>query len=770
MGGTGNYQTNLIKVYGIVQGVGFRPFVYKLARELKLPGYVLNDSEGVKIHLQCNAASVKKFLDKLQSETPPRSRITNITTEQYTHDQSFHNFSIHFSDDTNSKTAQVSPDLDVCEDCYNELFDKSDRRYLYPFINCTNCGPRFTITQDIPYDRKNTTMKPFIMCASCQAEYDDPVNRRFHAQPNGCHDCGPQLQLVDNTGKNLIAGSDMTEVDHIFNKITNFIANGEIIAIKGIGGFHLACDALNETAVRTLRMRKYREDNPFAVMFSNIEQIETWCEISDHEKQLLTDVQHPIVLLKIKQRVAESVAPGNHFLGCLLPYSPVHHLLMNYCDRPLVMTSGNKSDEPVKYDNQIALDQLGGIADYFLLNNRDINIRCDDSVIRSYKNAPYAIRRSRGYVPADLQLDYSFSKAILACGAEQKNVFALAKNQQVYLSHHIGDLKNYAVLKAFETGIDHFQNIFEIGPVIIAVDKHPDYLSTHYGIETAQSQGINLVRVQHHHAHAAACMAENQLNEPVLALILDGTGYGNDETIWGGECLLCDYKQSQRIGHLRQVKMPGGDRAVRNIGAMGLAYLYKTFGEETRSLDLPFLSRIEDKELVLQMLKKGINSPVTSSCGRLFDGFAAIAGFRARVNYEGQAAIEFEQQIDSVTDATYNFNITANDECDILDWEPAIRELIVDIHTRKSFAEISEKFHNGLTAALYKLLKRARKKYKINKVVLSGGVFMNLFLLKNLENKLLNDNFKVYTHKKVPANDGGIALGQLFIADHQINM
>ncbi len=769
MGGTKNYRTNLIKVLGIVQGVGFRPFVYKLARELKLPGYVLNDSEGVKIHLQCDDSSLRDFLQKLQAEAPPRSHITTIITEKISSDRSFDDFSIQFSDGSNAKTAQVSPDLDVCEDCHDELFDRSDRRYLYPFINCTNCGPRFTITRDIPYDRKNTTMHPFKMCDTCQAEYDDPENRRFHAQPNGCHECGPRLQLVNNSGKEIMAGTGPEIVHRIFSEISDHIDNGKIMAVKGIGGFHLACDALNETAVRTLRARKYREDKPFAVMFSNIEQIAGWCEINDHEKQLLTDVQHPIVLLKIKNPVAESVAPGNHYLGCMLPYSPVHNLLLTYCDRPLVMTSGNKSDEPVKYDNQVALDQLGGIADYFLLNNRDINIRCDDPVIRSYKNAPYPIRRSRGYVPADLELDYSFSEEILACGAEQKNVFALAKNQQVYLSHHIGDLKNYAVLKAFEAGIEHFQTIFEINPEIIVVDKHPDYLSKHYGIGMSQSQGMRLVKVQHHHAHAAACMAENQLNEPVLALVLDGTGYGDDGTIWGGELLRCDYKQSQRIGHLRQVKMPGGDRAVRNIGAMGLAYLYEIFGEETRSLDLPFLARIEDKDLVLQMLKREINSPVTSSCGRLFDGFAAIAGFRHRVNYEGQAAIEFEQQIGSDTDADYNFNINANGECDILDWEPAIRGLIFDIHKGSNFTEISEKFHNGLTKALYKLLKRARKKYKINKVVLCGGVFMNLFLLKNLENKLLNDNFKVYTHRKVPANDGGIALGQLFIADHLIN-
>ncbi|HKK69454.1 MAG TPA: carbamoyltransferase HypF, partial [Bacteroidales bacterium] len=412
--------------------------------------------------------SLQDFLQKLQSEAPPRSRITKITTEQYAHDQSFRDFTIRFSHHTNSRVAQISPDLDVCEDCQRELFAKQDRRYLYPFINCTNCGPRFTITRDIPYDRKNTTMQSFKMCETCRSEYVNPENRRFHAQPNGCHDCGPQLQLLDNTGKELIAGVNQDIVDQIFRNITDCIDNGKIVAIKGIGGFHLACDALNETAVRALRASKYREDKPFAVMFRNIEQIATYCEINDHERQLLTDVQHPIVLLKIKNPVAESVAPGNHYLGCMLPYSPVHHLLMNYCDRPLVMTSGNKSDEPVKYDNQIALDQLGGIADYFLLNNRDINIRCDDSVIRSYKNTPYPIRRSRGYVPADLNLAHTFAEEILACGAEQKNVFALAKNQQVYLSHHIGDLKNYAVQKAFETGIEHFQNIFEISPKIIA--------------------------------------------------------------------------------------------------------------------------------------------------------------------------------------------------------------------------------------------------------------------------------------------------------------
>ena len=767
MGSIGKYFTKKIKIFGIVQGVGFRPFVYKIARELNIFGYVLNDSEGVKVHLQCQDKELEMFHKKLMEQAPPRSIIKKIEFEDYYNSQKFTEFKIEFSDNTSSRITQISPDLDVCDDCLDELFNSNNSRYLYPFINCTNCGPRFTITQELPYDRKNTTMSKFRMCPSCESEYNNPENRRFHAQPNGCHDCGPQLELMDNNNS-ILSGNNPDVVQRIFDKIVDLLDNGKIIAIKGIGGFHLTCNALDEIAVKNLRQRKYREDKPFALMFANTIEVQKYCELTDFDKKMLTDFKHPIVLLKKKKsiNIAYSVAPNNKYLGVMLPYSPIHYILMKYYKKPLVMTSGNISDEPVKYSNETALQKLSKIADYFLINDREINIRCDDSVIRNYKNNEYLIRRSRGYAPSDLNINYEVTKNILACGAEQKNVFAVAKDDNIYLSHHIGDLKNYEVLKSFESGIEHFKNIFDINPQIIAVDKHSDYLSTNFGKNYAKKNNLQLVEVQHHHAHAVACMVENEVSETVIALVLDGTGYGNDGNIWGGECLICDYKSFERVGHFREVKMPGGDSAIENIENMGIAYLYEIFGEDLQKMDLPFLHNLENKNLIIQMLEKNISSPITTSCGRLFDGVAGICGFKNKVNYEGQAAIEFEQQINNCVDDFYNFKIVERDEKFILDWEEMIFQLINDIKLDKSISIISEKFHQGLVNGLHELLKKVRIKFNINKVVLSGGVFMNMFLLKKLENKLINDNFIVFTHKKVPTNDGGIALGQIVIAEN----
>ncbi|MBN2280066.1 MAG: carbamoyltransferase HypF [Candidatus Marinimicrobia bacterium] len=766
MSGTEKILTYQIHVSGTVQGVGFRPTVYNLAQNQNLFGFVLNDSEGVKIHLQSSHQNLEKFIDTLRQYKPPRSIIQSIDIKEYYSHIIFKDFQIKFSEATQSVATQISPDLDVCKDCLAELFDESNPRYLYPFINCTNCGPRFTITKTIPYDRHNTTMNKFSMCSSCQAEYNDPKNRRFHAQPNGCHCCGPELQLADCRGNTVISSGSARQAQRIFDELTEFLRAGKILAIKGIGGFHLACDAGNEQAVRALRQRKYREDKPFAVMFSGFEEIEKYCEVTKIDRLLLEDVKHPIVLLKKKQDipVAAATAPGNQFLGCMLPYTPVHHILMHFFEKPLIMTSGNISDEPIKYSNETALKHLSGIADYFLLNNREINIRSDDSVVRSYKDQEYPIRRSRGYVPMDLNLGIGFKQPVLACGAEQKNVFALAKNDKIYMSHHIGDLKNLDMLQAFETGIHHFESIFEIDPKIVVVDKHPNYLSTQFGKKYAA--GKTIVAVQHHHAHAASCMAENGLDEKVIALILDGTGYGNDGKIWGGECLVCDFQSVKRIGHFREAKIPGGDPAIKNIVAMGLSYLYEIFGRTLVDLQFPVVQNCPNLDIIIQMLEKNVNSPVTTSCGRLFDGVAALCGFRSVANYEGQAAVELEQQIENRASGFYDFFLWDNTEQMVIDWEPMIRQLIEDVQLKQNFAVISEKFHRGLTEILYQMVKLARKKTSLNKVVLSGGVFMNSFLLKSLENKLLNDKFSVYTHRKVPTNDGGIALGQLVIANN----
>ncbi len=763
------YITEKFHISGIVQGVGFRPFVYNLAKKHGFFGFVLNDSEGVKIHIQNNFKHLDDFCKEIKAGAPVHSHIEDINRSRYESQEKFNDFIIRFSENSASTGTQISPDLDLCDDCLAELFDERNPRYLYPFINCTNCGPRFTITKNIPYDRRQTTMAPFTMCTSCRAEYDDPANRRFHAQPNGCHHCGPTLRLTDNQEAEIASGRSAKVVETIFQFLTRQLAAGKIIALKGIGGFHLACDAQKESAVARLRQRKYREDKPFAVMFSSVNQVRKYCFLTKVAESQLTAVQHPIVLLDKKKSLAKSVAPGNQQYGSLLPYSPIHHILMKYYVNPLVMTSGNVNDEPVKYDNQQAFESLADIADYFLVNNRKIHIRCDDSVVQIHRNQPYFIRRSRGYVPAVLGLSISLNKSILACGAEQKNVFALSKKDKILLSHHIGDLKNYEVLHAFESGVQYFKKIFEINPSVIAVDKHPNYLNTQFGEKYAQSKHLNIIHVQHHHAHAAACMADNGLeNEPVIGLILDGTGYGSDGHIWGGECLVCDYDNFRRVGHVREAMIPGGDMAIQSINLMGLSYLFESYGKNVMTLDLPFFKSIDQLPLRLQQLEKKINSPYTSSCGRLFDGVAAICGFRHQVNYEGQAAIELEQQIHDETMERYTFELIRRNDKWIIDWKPMIRQVVDDAMQELDYAKISEKFHRGLVNILFKLLNKIRLESNINKVVLSGGVFMNMFLLKTLEKRLLNDNFRVYTHKKVPTNDGGIALGQLLIANQQI--
>jgi len=756
-------------VTGIVQGIGFRPYIYKLAKKNNLHGYVLNDSRGVTIEIQGDAAAVVNFEKELKDAPPKRSKIDTIVINEIKPSPKYKEFIIKKSRQETEKTAAISPDLDVCEDCRKELFDPKDRRYLYPFINCTNCGPRFTIIRDVPYDRPLTTMKIFEMCDQCRREYKNPSNRRFHAQPNGCPNCGPKISFFDNNGNELLAGGDSSANEMIFIKIAKLLADGKIIAIKGIGGFHLSCDSKNEEAVAMLRSKKFREDKPFAVMFPDLQSVMELCHVNSGEQQLLEDFRHPIVLLQKKEnkrKLAQSVAPDNHWLGAFLPYSPIHHLLLRFFPKPLVMTSGNVSDEPIVYKNSDAFKRLSKIADYFLVFDRDIHVRCDDSVYRYFRNEPYPIRRSRGFAPDIVKVDHHFPRPVLACGPEQKNTFVLAKSNRVFLSHHIGDMENFEVLDSFEKGIEHFRNIFDIEPEVIAYDLHPDYLSTKFAQEYSGKSNIDKIGIQHHHAHAVSCMAENNLKKPVIAIVLDGTGYGTDGTIWGGELLIADYQKFDRVGWFEPAAMPGGKSAIDHPWKMALSYLFHTFGEKLCEMELPFLDKISknEKQMVLQLIRKRFNSPMTSSCGRLFDGIASIAGVRNSVNYEGQAAVEFEQCIEKDSEQFYDFEVHRDSNNFLIKWETMLHQVVEDVLNKTGVSEISTKFHNGLVNVLSQAAKKIRDEFGISEVVLSGGVFMNIYLLSKLVDSLEESGFSVFTHQKVPANDGGISLGQAVIA------
>lgn len=759
--------TKEIIITGIVQGVGFRPFIYNLALKYSLKGYVYNDSSGVKIVVQGDNRRLESFEAALKDNPPPRSQIVGYSTTTIPAGKDFTEFRILQSPQQGKKSAAVSPDLDVCHDCRKELFDSKNRRFLYPFINCTNCGPRYTIIQDIPYDRPKTTMSAFSMCPDCQAEYDDPTNRRFHAQPNACPVCGPQLELRNRSFKVLVSACKTEDYKNLFKRIATCFSSDKIIAVKGVGGYHLACDATSEKAVATLRKRKYREDKPFAVMFSDLNAVKRICRVKSSEAEFLESVAHPIVLLKKKKSfdLAESIAPHNHYLGAMLPYAPLHFLLLHYFKKPLVMTSGNISDEPIVYKDDDAFERLHSIADYFLVHDREIHIRCDDSVVREFQGKIYPLRRSRGYVPDKLILKRELNCHILACGPEQKNTFALAKGDSVYISHHIGDMENLAVLKSYEAGIAHFRNIFDIQPEIVAYDLHPDYLSTTFALAYSKENNLRKTGVQHHHAHAVSCMLDNEINKPVLAIVLDGTGYGSDGTIWGGELLLAECHQFERLGFFKKCRVPGGSAAIKNPWQMGVSYLFEVFGD--RLADIPFVrnSGPEKIDMIMTMLRKNFNSPVTSSCGRLFDGVAAIAGLRSVANYEGQPAVEFEQLIRQSENYAYEFRVVESQKGLILDWSEVIRQLASDIHSGTAIDRISLKFHNGLWRGLTMWAEIASAKTGIRDVVLSGGVFMNIYLLRHLKKSLEKKGFNVYTHSAVPCNDGGISLGQIGVAD-----
>jgi hydrogenase maturation protein HypF len=733
-----------VRVEGVVQGVGFRPFVYALANRLGLAGLVGNDVHGVFVEVEGSAARVDDFLIALRADAPPLANVERVATRDIP-PTGAPGFRIVASPAGGERAALVSSDSATCADCLRELADPADRRFGYPFINCTNCGPRFTIVRDVPYDRPFTTMAEFAMCAECAAEYHDPADRRFHAQPTCCPACGPHLTLLDS------------DTDEPIRATADLLLDGAIVAVKGLGGYHLATDATNHTATATLRTRKHREDKPFAVMVSTVEHARTLCEVDDLAESLLTGRRRPIVLLPRLPGIslATAVAPGNRQLGVMLPYTPLHHLLLAAVGRPIVLTSGNVSDEPIAYRDADALDRLRGIADAFLRHDRAIHLRTDDSVVRPFDGREAVLRRSRGYVPEPITLARGFPRPVLACGAELKNTFCLAKGNRAFLSHHIGDLENFETLRSFTEGIAHFRRLFDIDPVLVAHDLHPEYLSTKYALDL---DGVDLLAVQHHHAHIASCLADNDESGPVIGVAFDGTGYGTDGTIWGGEFLLADLAGFTRAAHLDPVPMPGGTAAIRSPWRMAAAHLAAAYPD-----GIPELA-VRDRnaphwDAVLGLAVRGVNSPRTSSAGRLFDAVAALLGVRDTINYEGQAAVELEQRADPDVSGTYPMSTHDSLPCAEL-----VRAVVDDLGRGEPIPTIAARFHNAVADAVTGICARIRERTGIGVVALSGGVWQNLLLTTRTVRALRARGFRVLTHSRVPCNDGGISLGQAAVA------
>lgn len=749
-----------IKVEGIVQGVGFRPFIYNLARQYGLAGFVLNDSRGVLLEVEGAPDDVDQFAGQIQVQAPPRAVVEKLRRRELPA-LGDNIFTIKSSLSQGKKRVFVSPDLATCRHCLDELFDPANRRHRYPFVNCTGCGPRFTIVADVPYDRDKTTMKTFFMCRDCLGEYNDPADRRFHAQPNACPECGPQARILDGGGKSVPCRDAIAEAARLLHC-------GHIMAVKGIGGFHLACNAGDNLAVTNLRRRKNRKEKPLALMVRDLEAAGRLCQLEPGAEEALLGHRRPIVLLRKREPngIAAAVAPGLNYFGVMLPYSPLHHLLLEESGLVLVLTSGNRSDEPIACRDEDALTNLAGIADYFLVHNRPIQIRCDDSVVKIHRGIDIPVRRARGYVPEAIRVPFKFGKKILACGAQMKNTFALADNDHIILSQHMGDLENSTALAAFEEGIRHFQKLVSIYPDLIAHDLHPGYLSTRYALSRRDAMPIG---VQHHHAHIVSCMAENGLRGMVIGVAFDGTGYGDDGKLWGGEFLLASPHGYRRKAHFRYMPLPGGEQAVRQPWRMAAAYLSVIYGECFLELNIPFVKSIDHKKwpVLKKMIDLNINCPETCSVGRLFDTVAALTGLRMSTSYEGQAAVELESIADENCGTGYDYTVKENSGCLEIDPAPVIAGVVGDLLTGYRLPEISARFHNTLADAVTSVCARIREASGTNEAVLSGGVFQNLLLLDRAQRRLKEAGFKVYIHRRVPANDGGIALGQAVIANER---
>ena len=766
-----------IHVRGIVQGVGFRPFIFKLAQELRLQGYVLNSSAGVIIEIEGPDEQLDCFARRLQDDAPPLARIENLAVGILP-PTGYSSFVIRESLGTESldepgKLTPISPDISTCANCLRDFRDPGNRRHGYPFTNCTDCGPRYTITRKVPYDRPLTTMACFAMCEQCLAEYEDPTNRRFHAQPNACPDCGPALALVSRD-----QAAEATPDFHgglpEIRRVRQMLLDGGILAIKGLGGFHLACDAACAPAIRTLRERKKRSDKPFAIMVPDRASAERLCVVSEADGEVLESATRPIVILPSRPgadiRVQE-LAPGNNTLGLMLPYTPLHSLLFSDApDQPpafsaLVMTSGNISEEPIVTGNREAARRLHRIADAFLFHNRDIHTRVDDSVVRIFEDKERVLRRSRGFAPYPINLGVPAAE-ILACGAELKNTFCLTKGHHAFLSQHLGDLENYETLVFFKETLARMKDLFRIEPKAVAHDLHPLYLSTKLALEMP---GLDKIGVQHHHAHIASCMAENGVSGKVIGVAFDGTGFGTDGKIWGGEFLIADFAGFERRAHFRYVPLAGGDAAVREPWRLGLSYLMDTFGARAESLDLPVWRHIPPKKVaaVRAMIERGINTVETSACGRLFDAVASISGLRHEVNFEAQAAIQLEAVACQGVQEQYPFEISASDVWEI-DMRPAIEHIVRDVVAGTPVAVIAATFHNTVAGIVVEVCTRLRATERLQRVCLSGGTFQNVYLLERAVAGLRTAGFEVFLHAKVPSNDGGISLGQAVIANAQV--
>jgi hydrogenase maturation protein HypF len=747
-----------VAIQGIVQGVGFRPFIYQQAVARRLTGYVTNTSHGVALEVEGEETILDDFLRAIRREAPPLSRITSLEFQPLP-PRGDSEFTILKSRAQETRSALISPDVAVCPDCLRELRDPRDRRYRYPFINCTNCGPRYTIIKDIPYDRAQTTMADFSLCPECSAEYHDPLNRRFHAQPNACWTCGPRTALLDGTGRPIDCKDPIAEAARLLRE-------GWVVAIKGLGGFHLAVEAVQEEAVRRLRRRKHREEKPLALMCPDLDRVREFARIEAEEEAVLVSRERPIVLLQKKEPslIAPAVAPGNQYYGVMLPYTPLHYLLLDHGSPALVMTSGNLSEEPICIDNEEALRRLKGIADYFLVHNRAIHLRSDDSIVQQVSGSLRQLRRSRGFVPVPVFLAEP-QAPVLACGAELKNTVCLTKGNRAFISQHVGDLENLETLHFFKQTIDHLKQILQIEPEVIAYDLHPDYLSTRYALA---QEGVKLIGVQHHFAHLVGCLAEHGLNEQVIGLMLDGSGYGLDGRIWGGEVLVGDCGSFERCGHFAYLPLPGGTKAIKEPWRMAVSYLYQAYGEEFRDLFLPLLKRIDRAkiDILVRMIQKGINSPLTSSCGRLFDGVAALIGLRDTVAFEGQAAMELEMVQSRESEAPYDVEVLKSPEAIQILPQPIIRGVVEDVRQGASKEQISRRFHRTLVEVLTQVCRLLRADRGLGKVALGGGVFQNRTLLTEMEARLRAEGFQVFSKSLVPSNDGGISLGQAVAAHY----
>jgi hydrogenase maturation protein HypF len=758
-----NAESGLIKrrlkatIMGAVQGVGFRPFVFRVANELGLNGWVKNSPEGVFIEAEGTIDNLDQFIIRLKSDKPTLSSIQSFESS-FLDPVGYRSFDVLSSQKEGQKTTLVMPDIGTCSDCLNEMSNPADRRYRYPFINCTNCGPRFSIIEALPYDRPNTSMKDFPMCDNCRAEYENPADRRFHAQPIACPGCGPHLELWDKDGNAL------AKYDKALTKTVQAIKNGQIVAVKGLGGFHLVVDALNEEAVKRLRQHKNREEKPFALMYPSLESAKSDCVISSAEERLLLSPESPIVLLRKKPAghstdSLKNVAPNNPYLGIMLPYTPLHHLLMAELSQPIVATSGNLTDEPICIDEREALSRLNGIADLFLVHNRPIVRHVDDSIARLIMGQEMVLRRARGYAPLPVYVKQSLPR-VLAVGAHLKNSVAIAVDNKVFISQHIGDLETAQAYEAFSQVIKSLGKLYDFNPQSIACDEHPDYMSSKY----AQETDLPVIKVQHHYAHVLAGMADNELKPPVLGVAWDGTGYGSDGTIWGGEFLSIEDGDFERFAHFRTFSLPGGERAIKEPRRSALGILYEMYEQDAFKIGRLATSKaFFDTELPLfeKMLAANINCPRTSSAGRLFDAVASIIDIRQTMNYEGQAAMELEYSIlDNEIGEHYKYEISLDTKPIIIDWEPMIRQIIADVRNSVSVGIMAAKFHNTLAEIILHIARLANCK----QVVLSGGSFQNKYLIERAIARLRAEGFNPYWHQRIPPNDGGIALGQIMAA------